>query len=401
MFLSSCSLSLAVQVVPRLGARTLTVSCCNQSSRKILDDIEISETSPTKPKLADSYKKLESWKTRGSLEQQLISSIVYFNPHSKLDLVALSKPYGLPNYKSDDCPYSLQCFLKDISKELKLDGELKIVKSVDRFSSGITLLSVKTETKDWIQKVLSSAKKSRRLSSSYLALVNGHTGFKATETFRARMETLGRADKETFSKFHKELVILDGESSSWKRTKSDERLCHADTQSVAKSSLVPLSLVSIAPSSTKNHLLRIYLATRCYPVLGDQLFDYRVKTVLGQKVLKGPELNIKNRTQLLTPATRELFGLGKGETWRLPVFIHHWRLFLPGVMGKGKDLTIFAPLPQHFKQTLVETNIKFDFEEFVKNDSIVTHEIITQKKPKNSKKKSEIPSNQLAKSSFS
>jgi hypothetical protein len=44
------------------------------------------------------------------------------------------------------------------------------------------------------------------------------------------------------------------------------------------------------------------------------------------------------------------FGLEKGEEWRLPKFLHHWRLHLPGWLAKGEDLTLLAPPPLYYKQ---------------------------------------------------
>jgi len=40
--------------------------------------------------------------------------------------------------------------------------------------------------------------------------------------------------------------------------------------------------------------------------------------------------------------------MGKTDVWRIPTLIHHWRIFLPGWLEKGKDLTIIAPPPPHF-----------------------------------------------------
>ena len=43
-------------------------------------------------------------------------------------------------------------------------------------------------------------------------------------------------------------------------------------------------------------------------------------------------------------------GIEKGEVWRVPTFLHLWREYLPGWLGKGGDVTIRAPPPAHFIQ---------------------------------------------------
>jgi len=57
----------------------------------------------------------------------------------------------------------------------------------------------------------------------------------------------------------------------------------------------------------------------------------------------------------------------------LPVFLHHWRLFLPELLGKGKHLTIFAPPPEHFIKTLQKAEIPLDFKELCNNDKVALY----------------------------
>jgi hypothetical protein len=45
---------------------------------------------------------------------------------------------------------------------------------------------------------------------------------------------------------------------------------------------------------------------RGYPLLGDGMYDYRVKHLMGRKVVTGPEFTQVNRAQILPPATRDL-----------------------------------------------------------------------------------------------
>jgi hypothetical protein len=45
---------------------------------------------------------------------------------------------------------------------------------------------------------------------------------------------------------------------------------------------------------------------RGYPLLGDGMYAYRVKTLMGHKIVSGPEFTQTNRAQVLPPATRDL-----------------------------------------------------------------------------------------------
>jgi hypothetical protein len=47
-------------------------------------------------------------------------------------------------------------------------------------------------------------------------------------------------------------------------------------------------------------------------------------------------------------------GLEKGEEWRLPKFLHSWRLHLPGWLAKGEALTVVALPPPYFLEVHVQ-----------------------------------------------
>ena len=45
---------------------------------------------------------------------------------------------------------------------------------------------------------------------------------------------------------------------------------------------------------------------RGHPLLGDGMYDYRVKTIMGRQVVTGPEFTQVNRSQVLPQATRDM-----------------------------------------------------------------------------------------------
>jgi len=361
--------------IRNIESRRLLVSDARGSTRILQDMDEIMEENSTrKKKLAWSFERLASWKSRQDLTAQLIKNIVYQNDIDKSGLIGLNKPYGLPNYPAKDIPYSVAGCLTDLAEHLNIE-KLEVVKTVDRYASGITLLAPSKSTKDKLKKVERKGNVDRQLRSSYLCLVKGHANLNARKTCRVKMQEFPTVENPLFSKVHKEPIIIcddGGNSSGWKLQKNQESLRHLDVRTLGRSSQTSLSLVTLAPSSTRNHFMRVWLADSGYPVLGDQLYDYRLKTILGRKVKVSSEHSQSSRIQKLSPAIMKLLGLSKGEEWRVPAFIHCWREYLPNWFGPGNNLTIYAPPPQHFIQALKESGISFSFEMFIKTETEVT-----------------------------
>jgi len=323
-------------------------------------------------KLVNQFDRLCRWKTRRAVSSQLINNIVYSDQKNKQQLIAINKPYGLPNYKLDNVPYSVQCCLPDLATHLQIPSDkLKILKSVDRFSSGITLLSASGDIDQKLKKSRNFIKTNRLATESYLCVVTGHANLNVVDTFNIQLKSFPAIKNPLFSSVHKEPVISSRRATNyWGRAETGEKVRHVIVETLSRSSKVPLSLVNISPSSVSNHLIRVWMADMEYPVLGDGLYDYRSRTVLDHKV-KGMKVNSQtNRSQVLPRATSDMLGLGKGEAWRVPAHIHNWRVHLPGWLGKGKDLTILAPPPPHFNQTLKKADITFSFQDFAADKEI-------------------------------
>ena len=150
----------------------------------------------------------------------------------------------------------------------------------------------------------------------------------------------------------------------------------------------------MSPSHTGNHFILVYLAEQGLPVLGDLLYDYRSKTVLGQKVKMTATANA-NRTQVLPPHLQQLLELEKGEEWRLPKLLHHHRVHLPGWLPAGEDLTVFAPPPPHWLRAASILGIKFDFQEFLEADMVKQWDKREENQLKKMKKKKKKESEEI------
>ena len=62
--------------------------------------------------------------------------------------------------------------------------------------------------------------------------------------------------------FISRILYFSGASTRGKRSKNGDEMRHLSARCLTRSNMVPLTLVNICPTSTKNHLLRVWLAER-------------------------------------------------------------------------------------------------------------------------------------------
>jgi len=330
-------------------------------------------------KVVNVYTRLHSWKSSGKLVDDLHSNVVYYDPENDdSGLVVINKPQGLAVKPAKDSAHCLESCLPALAARLGVP-QLQVIKSVERWSSGVVLLGSSPNTQNRVQKSLHVGKCQRRLLSAYLGLVVGYPSLThevKVDTVEVKMEDCDVVEKPLFSDKHREPVINRNLSvSSSARRRRQSRLFHIAANTVAKSGTVPITLVRLQPSKSKNHFVPVWLSELGCPLLGDQMYDYRAKTLMGHKVKVGLQHTAANRQQKLPQSVMESLGVRKGHEWQIPKHLHQFRINLPDYMGRGKNLTVFAPPPTYFSRTSAALGIDVDFQNLVENDEVSTWEV--------------------------
>ena len=334
--------------------------------------------------LKKEFESLCSWKDQSELVSELQSNIVYHEPQDKTGLVVLNKPYGLPKTPSEDCQYSLESSLPHLADQLGVKN-LSIVKASERFSSGITILGSNDQTEKFYKRAMTRCNVNRIMSSSYIALVKGSASVNKHENVDMRLKECPEVANPLFSSMHKEPVISRYLVKQWKLQRDKIRRVSVHAESVARSSS-GVSVMSVSSSFAGKHFLQVYLADLGHPVLGDMMYDYRTRTIMGQRIRITSHTNAR-RTQLLPFNILELLGLQEGEEWMIPKFLHKHRIHLPGWLEGKKDLTVFAPPPQHWTRTLQTLGVNFSYKEFAESDKPSVKDLNTERAEKKRKKK--------------
>jgi len=310
------------------------------------------ETKDTHP-----FKQLYPWESKQEFAQHLKDSQIY----NKDGLIALCKPYGISksgSIKKDgqtdsivqtinmagqsEYYYSIQDTIPLLSEMYKVK-DLEIIKTCERWSSGVVLLSSKTKTKEKFHKIVSRIKPAQITAYSYLAL------------------TIGRPMPETFSK--KVGICLDYVAKIGKVPIIKEKINkNAIERGEIRSNVVDHSilhyndeteaaLLKINTQIQKWHFLRVWMA-HCYsPILGDNIYNGRVKTLAGRRILISPQNNTSYNPMELPLAMANKLGIPENALEIIPCHLHLHEVTLPGYLSNKRDLVIRAPTPNYFNWT--------------------------------------------------
>jgi len=328
------------------------------------------------PGLPKLYSGLMKWPALPAMVEHLVESIVYHRPGARDGLVVLSKPWGLPTHPSPDSSLSLACCLPSLASALSLPSLSLCGLTPERFTSGLTVLAASPEQAEALRRGRALLKGRRQLGDAYLCLCKGHSRLAGEpEVVQLRQEEVPGVAKPLIGSRHKEPVIeRQLLKSKFKARLYRRPLGRVRAQSLANGSLAPASLVKVEPSITKHHFTSVYLADLGHPLLGDQLYDYRCRGLMGHPVRQGPQQSQAQRSQVLPLPIRERLGLGQGEEWRLPKLSHLFRVLLPRVCEGGGDLTVFAPPPPHFSLTAEALGVELSFKELAESDAVTVYE---------------------------
>ena len=170
------------------------------------------------------------------------------------------------------------------------------------------------------------------------------------EYIRNEDNQLARNNKRKEPVINRILVSKTQFSSKKGTLRKDNELWRYNVKSnvLSKSQDGKSALFSIEPNSTKWNFLAVYAADMLSPVIGDQLYSYRVKSFMNKKVRvntsHAPDANA-NPSHLPEWLLKKL-GLKPEEEGILPLHLHLGRIYLPGYFGEKNDLCITsAPRP--------------------------------------------------------
>ncbi|XP_042218823.1 mitochondrial mRNA pseudouridine synthase RPUSD3-like [Homarus americanus] len=305
------------------------------------------------------YKQLYPWKTKYELAEHLKSTQVY---HSD-GLIALSKPYGVPQHKpsaateegtqttivqtlfsgsTPDHMPAVQDTLP-ILKDLYGVEHLEVVKSTERWSSGLILLSTCSKLTEKVQKSLRRSKAFQQPPQTFWAVTVGvpRPVTVATKTAISLEYISGIGKVPVIQKKYSQASVSRGEA---KTSVVEHRalLYNKDTDA---------SLVEVNIQTLKWHFLRVWLSHSYSPVLGDAMYSSRVKTISGKKLQVSPHNLTSYEPQFIPAALFSKLELPTKAVEMIPCHLHLAKIKLARFNKDNSDLIISAPPPSYFMWT--------------------------------------------------
>lgn len=302
------------------------------------------------------FKNLYPWKTLSDFSNHLKSSIVY----NEGGLIALNKPYGVGIYRCnkrddgstgavnlashEDFSYTIEDCLQDLKCYLNV-SDLTILKSCERYASGIVLLSINEVVSARVRKSQSIARGKKIPPYIYWALSNGDSLYPALK------QNVGIKLIALKSKNEKQPVIVKSFSKREIRKKKVKPVV-VEHRTIAVNKETSTAILEIATSSAKWHFVRVYASSQVSGIMGDTIYGLRMRRLLGQPI----SMNIENITAydvkpLSEPLCHRLDLPCTVEGHLLvPIMLHLRSIVLPQYID-NKDVIINASAPPHFTWT--------------------------------------------------
>ncbi|XP_045133597.1 mitochondrial mRNA pseudouridine synthase RPUSD3-like isoform X2 [Portunus trituberculatus] len=276
------------------------------------------------------YNRLFPWQSSQELAEHLRNTEVYNND----GLIALNKPYGVGMTKLDRSkatgPHTTVETLNmgitlphvpamsqvlPFLKEQYAADHLEIVKSTERWSSGLMLLSTSSKLTEKIQKCLRRCKAMSQPAMTYRAIT---VGLPSPASIATKVAT-------KLEYVHNTGKVIKAQVSKW-------------------------------------HFLRVW-ATYCYsPILGDHLYSGRVKTLMGRKIIVSHH-NTYLEPQNLPDNLYSKLALPPRSSEMVPCHLHLSTVTLCQFSKDKSDLVLSAAPPEHFMWTCKQLGLQPSDEE--------------------------------------
>lgn len=325
--------------------------------KKLLEDCEGTEKDHV-------FKHLYPWRTKLALAEHLKNSEVYNSD----GLIVVCKPYGIAQVKVDgrggegrdtvvqtlnsggvpaDTPV-----IKDvlpILQEMYNVDHLELVKTSERWTSGLMLLSTKPELGEHIAKCFRRSKALQQPPLTFWAITNGLPNPSVGATKVAiSLECVHNIGK---------VPVIKKKYTSIEIKRGDSKLAVVEHSTLMHNEKNEASLVEVNIQTLKWHFLRVWLAQSYSPVLGDAIYGGRVKTLSGKKILVSPNNLTAYNPQEISDEIYHQLQLPQKAAELIPCLVHLSKMRLAQYNKDKSDLILSVPPPSHFVWTCTQLGL--------------------------------------------
>ncbi|KAK7072326.1 hypothetical protein SK128_011576 [Halocaridina rubra] len=312
------------------------------------------------------FKNIYPWKTRKELAIQMKNSEVY----NKGGLIALCKPYGIAQFTAEGRGHDgektivqllnsggvpaetpVLASILPLLKDMYEVDHLEIVKTCERWNSGLVLLSTKPSLKDKIQKCFRRSKAFKKPALTFNVITNGIPITSSGSTKVAiTLENVPNIGK---------VPMIKKSCSTREIEHGASKVVIVKHSTVAENEDLQVALVEVNIQTLKWHCLRVWLAHNYCPVLGDSLYGGRVTSIAGKRVQINPHNLKAYQPQDISSDVLSRLHLPETSLELIPSFIHLSKITLSHFNRDKSDLVITAPPPEYFNWTCEQLGLIF------------------------------------------
>uniref|UniRef100_A0A131XIM0 Uncharacterized protein n=1 Tax=Hyalomma excavatum TaxID=257692 RepID=A0A131XIM0_9ACAR len=341
-------------------SRANSFRCLCAAAKPAPEDVPYSSRRDSEDK-KHVYSNLYPWKSKGEFVRELAASIFY----NQDGLIALSKPYGVPvtlDFSREgrprsmlkqrlhvsglgESPYSLEDALEGLAVRLNVD-HIVIVKSTERYASGVAILASNERATQSVQKAVLRAKPMQIPYTTAWVIAKGYPARdEVKEKVAMRLVSLDDSEKrvEVLREFSKTAV-----KNNLVKTVLTE------CRTLKKNTSIAMSLLEVATSNVHKSFFRAYVASLASCVMGDLSPNACLtKYHQGRPLVLSPMAAASARPQPLPDAVCKQLGVSNSHQQIVPAMVHYRSILLPSYHGKDQHLLLRDPtLPKHFSWTL-------------------------------------------------
>lgn len=311
------------------------------------------------------YQNIYPWKNSHEFATVIINAIAYKSKDNSL--IAINKPYGVGTYLREDAAhkrnqdkllskvpgqpkYCLTDALQPITDLLNSKEPYQILKSQDRYVSGLVLLSNDLDRhKKLLIRSLAASRVANKPPYGYRAITCGYPKFTNDSLFERVGIKLLEVDELGD---HKEPIIVDLTNSIRNKKIQDTKAVQFNLQVEKINKDLAVSLLNIDTTSNMWDSVRCYLSSKTAFVLGDVRFSRRIRELMGKKIQVSAIRTSHNydASDPLNEKVKEALGVRYNSQLPLMLDLNRIRLqAFEGGRGKRRELLIESPvMPAHF-----------------------------------------------------
>lgn len=325
--------------------------------------------------LVKLYRDLYPWASLNQFVDQLIETIAYQSEDKSL--IALNKPFGVGTYTVLDhnrkktnqdkllgrfASYPRYCVrdaLDGLTEHLNSPRPYQVLKSIDRYMSGLILITNDQERhRANLLRAFGATRSNKVPPYGMRAITCGYPilkGDRISEKIGCELVEVDELGD------HKEPIITQNPGSTFEHKKPHKRTYQVEMLVKKINQKNSTSLVEIYVSKLSWDIARCYISSKTSFILGDVRFSKRIREVLGKKIQVSAFRSSHRFDDQHEPLSFELRkALGVSSNAQIPLMLDLHELRLKNYCREGveRDLIIKSPyMPLHFVATARSLNL--------------------------------------------